>query len=141
MPYCAPGGENPSLGSIFSCLFSNFPKRQLPTFLQRAVNSTPAQPVFKVGNREYECDEYPNYLKRTLIILMKDEERTLYSPSLFHQAQVVYSDTQGLPSPVDTTNLDQVCPVLPYVFPYLISCRYGSTGCTGTYGVPLSHCG
>ena len=105
-----------------------------PIIRATVLNSTPAQPVFKVGNREYECDEYPNYLKRTLIILMKDEERTLYSPSLFHRAQVVYPDTQGPPSPVDTTNLDQVCPVLPYVFPYLISCRYGSTGAPGLMG-------
>ena len=39
MPYHAPGGANPSLGSVLCCLFSICPKQQPPTFLQRAVNS------------------------------------------------------------------------------------------------------
>ena len=37
MRYRAPGGANPSLGSVLSCLFSNCPNQRPPTFLQMAV--------------------------------------------------------------------------------------------------------
>ena len=37
MSYRAPGGANLSLGSILSCLYSNFPKWRPPSFLQSAV--------------------------------------------------------------------------------------------------------
>jgi len=36
--YAAPGGVNPSLGSVVFCLFRNRPNRWPPTFLQRAVS-------------------------------------------------------------------------------------------------------